>query len=294
MEPSAEISIDEIVYYYTREEFEGKPVRSVDYLDEGLIDLVFDDGCFSLTANAQCCSKSFLVLPSGENWYTRNEILGEMVEVIREIEEHEKDNYYPTHEKYHGRRYSSSKYYEIECQSGKIFDFSLQHFDTDGYYRSFLGGEWISFNEDSVYWGDTKVVMVVGLPGAGKTLWSRENWSTQKNAKIYDDKELIDEIHSAKYFFNEPEGEEKLETVCFVSASFTDIEYYTKFLFLIGSPTVEVIETYCFTSEPAQSIVNKAERENEILDLADLYEPDSRRYINPVIIPTYRPAIAIQ
>jgi hypothetical protein len=129
-----------------------------------------------------------------------------------------------------------------------------------------------------------KLVIIVGLPGSGKTIFSKKYY---KNYICYDD-ELFNLYKIKKDLYD-------YKKVIVVSATFCNVCNYLNFIEKLNLKNDENIITVCFNSDLKQSIKNiKTRGGDNILSfiksaksLDTYYDENNDKYINRENISTY-------
>lgn len=226
--------------------------------NEDEIIITFEKNKLRIVAVGDCCSSSLFEYVG--NFYFDKLIGKRILSVCEDIEcDQTEDEYYTitTHK---------NNFVVVDNQEQETeFPFLLVN-SSNGYYDGYIEYKWEKMNfYPSSFPSTAELVVVVGLPGAGKTSYVLQNYS---GYHIYDDDN--NPISNINYIINELHKGGK---VCIIEPRFTDYDIYQKnirekVLPLIGENR---IRTILFNKDVTNSHINNRRRNQEISDKAQVF-----------------------
>jgi len=225
-------------------------VLNVKYNFEDEIVITFENNKLRMIAEGDCCSKS--VFEQYGNFEFDKLIGKKILSVVEDQDETGEDI----------KEYENKFIVEDNQYQESEFPFRLIN-SSNGYYEGYIEYDWEKMYFDpSSFPSTAELVVVVGLPGAGKTSYVLHNYS---GYHIYDDDD--NPISNINYVIQELQEGGK---VCIIEPRFTDYDIYQKnirekILPLIGESR---IRTILFNKDVENSHINNRRRIQESSDKA--------------------------
>jgi len=228
-------------------------VLNIKYNFEDEVVITFENNKLRMVAEGDCCSNS--VFEQYENFYFDKLIGKKILSVIEDQEETGEDI----------KIYENKFIVEDNQYQESEFPFRLIN-SSNGYYGGYIEYGWEKMYFNPSFPSTTELVVVVGLPGAGKTSYVLQNYS---GYHIYDDDD--NPISNIDYIIEELQEGGK---VCIIEPRFTDYDIYQKnirekILPLIGESR---IRTILFNKDVENSHINNRRRIQESSDKAQGYK----------------------
>lgn len=265
----------------------------------------FEDQSFiTLRANIDC---DFMYSAWFEEYYNNNfeNCIGRN---LIDIKETDKNNQH-----YNKFRTTDSTNDNILCEfifsSGKKFKFLLKS-SHNGFYSAWMTIHNKHNLKEFKTYPEKSVIFVVGLPGSGKSYFSKTlKWMKkqfeQKECILFDDNLMFSSTFGHDYMYSIEEASENIKNVneknpiiiCNAKLCIKKFYKYIVQMLRIANPETAIV-TYCFNKNVKQSIINSKNRNftnnntlNCILDsinrLSKKYHPNSKFYYNKIPLVTF-------
>jgi hypothetical protein len=183
--------------------------------------------------------------------------------------------------------------YFFQTTDGQQFPFKMIH-RSNGYYSGGIECKWRcppSSIENVTYPPNAELIIIVGLPGSGKSTYARHHFSD-----IYDDEELKD-LYNSYFTILAHEALLADKKICFVNAQFCATYSYKKFLAIFPPAIQERVKTIVFKNSPQQCLENHQQRlleplhklrvANDITRMSRTYQPRHDAYKNVTLLDCY-------
>lgn len=161
--------------------------------------------------------------------------------------------------------------YRIDFTDGSSFHFLLRN-SSNGYYDGWVN-ENIGFNKSSMLSTRHQLIILVGLPGCGKSTHAKKLQNSIPNSICFDDIDI-----SLQTTIDRIRTELPNRTVLVANARFCILDTYNEFINRINlSKKDKVVVTYCFLPDVYKSIQNIRNREKSIT-IQNKFIEDVNRY----------------
>ncbi len=247
------------------------------------IKIYCEDVLVKLSAVGDCCSQSWFELYENKSF---DECIGKTyigcndTGLTHDMEESEIQEHDINH------------IYELLFDDNTTFKFLLRN-SSNGYYDGYILEDTSNANLYPIEGGKKSLIIIVGLPGSGKSTYAKMLKDTIKNSVLYDDVDVFLQSNIKK-IRNDIENNKK---VIIVHPNFCIYERYYDFINNIKLKNKsEAIITYCFSLDIEKSIKNIKTREvnetfingyvTDIKRLSNYYVPNEE-YINMKLLETY-------
>ena len=200
----------------------------------------------NLTAEGDCCSTS---------WFKYNKKLIKSCIGKTYIKCVLTDRYINL--KYSGiQEYDRNHIYELHFKDGTIIDIILRN-SSNGYYDGHINEE-ITFSDSEIITKKNALIILIGLPGSGKTTYGKMLEESIKNSVLYDDIEMVNST------INRIKQDLILgKKVIVTNPRFCIATSYYDFINRLNLCDVNhSIVTYCFIPDINSSIYNIKQRES--------------------------------
>jgi hypothetical protein len=180
----------------------------------------------------------------------------------------------------------------FQTTDGQQFPFKLIHI-SNGYYTGSIECKWrcaLCVDTNVTYPPNAKLIIIVGLPGSGKSTYARHY------NVIYDDEELWD-LYNSYFTIVAHQALLADKKICFVNAQFCATYSYKKFLAIFPPAIQERVRTICFQNSPQQCLENHQQRlleplhklrvANDITRMSRTYQPRHDVYKNVTLLDCY-------
>ncbi len=253
-------------------------VISVSHSEDTII-IAFEHNELTLFAEGDCCSTS---------WFTtyKNNIFENLVGRYILSMELTQDNLDMPFSNV--QEDDINEVWTFTLDNNDIFDF-LHRNSSNGYYCGHITKTWTKYNAPGCK--NTKIIIVVGLPGAGKTTYIRNCMNNRKNTSVYDEvlsnPNAVEQIHK--------ELNDGLTSAIYITdARFVDAMTYKRWVInsKISRKTITTIvfensAEICQKNNVHRNDAHVKEKAIDITRMSAIYNSNHTMYISTTIQPVY-------
>ena len=223
-------------------------IKNVELIDNYKIKFFCDDKDVILTALGDCCSESWFECFDGTSF---DDCIGktyieccDTYETIDMVDSGIQD-------------VDINHVYKIVFDNDTEFKFILRN-SSNGYYDGYVDEEIKNVYYEPIEGTFNSLIILVGLPGCGKTTYGKMLNESMKNSIFYDDIDFMLQINISKI----RKDIQNKKKVIVANANFCDTKYYCNFIEKVNLTNKNTsIITYCFLPDKEKSIRNIKNRE---------------------------------
>ena len=246
----------------------------------GGIIIAFEHNELTLRVEGDCCSTSWIEPYKGCDFQT---LVGHSI--TKMVELYENIDMPPSNVQDEDKNYLCI----FTLDNDDTFEFLHRNSSDESYYSGYIVTTWTKFN--ALGCKNTEIVIVVGLPGAGKTTHIRNCMRDRKNTSVYD--EVLSNPNAAEQIRKELK-KGVTSTIYITDARFVDAMAYKRWV-INSNIARKTITTIAFENDMEVCLKNNVhrndahvkEKANDIERMSAMYNPNHTMYISATVKPVF-------